>query len=403
LECEEELRALQNEIEKIIQEDTYEAIKEPITENHIRCHCGHKARYKDTYEKVLNTGRTEVKLKRRAYYCKNCKKLIYPLDDIYGLTGVKAFSPMMTSIMSYLASKMSYGETQDTISEILIIKVSPTAVQNQSEKLGKEVFNDKFSYIPPENQKKCDRMLLFVDGGMLHTGKELYKETRVGVLVKFYANQGFTIHKIGICEDSNSFIQDFDRFCRFHGSLSCDDIAIIGDGASWLDTLKEDCFPNAVRIVDYYHAKEYLINALKELYGEEWQNKKESIELLGLLESGECLEISQELKCKLKKNKDTNSSIFKAQRYYENHYSKMYYDDYYDSGYPIGSGEVEGCVRHLVHDRMGKSRSTWTVDDANAILILRAYIINGYWNYVKQKRYQAMCKFSFLHLNKFTL
>ncbi len=74
----------------------------------------------------------------------------------------------------------------------------------------------------------------------------------------------------------------------------------------------------------------------------------------------------------------------------------MYYEDYYDSGYPIGSGEVEGCVRHLVHDRMGKSRSTWTIDYANAILILRAYIINGYWNYIKQKRYQAMCNFSFL-------
>jgi hypothetical protein len=153
-------------------------------------------KYKDTYEKVLNTGRTKVRIKRRAYYCKNCNKLIYPLDDIYGLSEVKGFSPLMISIITYLASKISYEETKDTISEILNINISSTAVQSQSEKLGKEIFNDKFSYIPLNNQKQCDRMLLFVDGGMLHTGKELYKETRVGVLVKFYANHGFTLIRL---------------------------------------------------------------------------------------------------------------------------------------------------------------------------------------------------------------
>jgi hypothetical protein len=158
--------------------------------------------------------------------------------------------------------------------------------------------------------------------------------------------------------------------------------------SGWLAYLKQDCFPNALRIIDYYHAKEYLIGALKELYGDDWERRNESNYLLGLLENGECLEISQELSHKLDNSKNKEGELFKAKRYYENHHRNMDYDFYYNNGYPLGSGEVEGCVRYLLHDRMGKSRSTWTIRDANSILILRAYIINGYWKYIKQKRYQ---------------
>lgn len=309
------------------------------------------------------------------------------MDNEYGLVNVRGFTPSMALTMSYLSTKMSYEESKETIKELLNIDLSNTAVQNQSEKLGEEVFNSKFSYIPSSSQSNCDKMIIMADGGMLHVGKEEYKETRVGIIVKYYANEGFTVHKIGICENAEKFSKDFYNFCLLHGSSRCEEIVIIGDGASWLDSFKWDYFPNATRIIDYYHAKEYLIKALKYLYGEGWSKKQESNELLGLLENGECLEISNILKKKIfDENKETD--LYKAKRYYENHYDKMMYKEFEDKGYQIGSGEVEGGVRHIVHDRMGKSRSTWTIEDANKILILRSYLINGYWEMIKQKRYQ---------------
>lgn len=391
IECENELKLITNEFEEIIQENTLNALIEPTTLNSIPCKCGFHARYKGIQIKVLNTGRSEIKISRRYYYCEKCKTKRYPLDEAYGLQDVKEYTPLMICIMSYLASKMSYEESRKTIEELLNIKVSATAVQNQSEKLGKEISQQKFSFIPPECQKPCERMLILADGGMIHTGKAEYKETRVGVVVKLYANEGFFVHKIAICENAEDFCSNLNTFCRLHGSDECQDIAIIGDGAGWLDTFKTDYFWNAVRIVDYYHAKEYLIDALKDIYGEEWALKDKSYYLVGLLENGECLQISKELQKEYLKN-DKTDNVFKAIRYYENHWEKMQYKEYEKQGYPIGSGEVEGGVKNIVHERMGKSRSTWTIPDANAILILRAFIINCYWEYVKHKRFQAVYK-----------
>jgi len=387
-QAELEIKELVNAIEKEIQESTFESLIEPTTSNTILCDCHETAFYKSQDTKQLYTGRSKIKIKRRRYYCPSCGKNSYPLDQVYGIENTTRLSPYLTSCTAYLSSHLSYQQSSNMLRELLNINISATSVQNQSEKLGQEVFDRKFSYIPSESQDQCDKMVIMADGGMIHTGKDEYRETRVGVVIKFFANKGFKVYKLAICESASDFIKDFDRFCHAHGSLSCQEIVIVGDGASWLDTLKSDCFPNAERIIDYYHAKEYLINALKELYGRHWQEKEKSNYLLGLLENGECLQIANEFK----DSSDKQSSVFKAKRYYQNHYEKMRYKDFEGKGYPIGSGEVEGAVRHVVHDRMGKSRSTWSISDANAILILRAYIISGYWENIKQKRYQKIWK-----------
>lgn len=388
LQAELEIKELVYSIEKELQESTFESLIEPTMSNTIVCDCHKTALYKSRDTKQLYTGRSKIKIKRRRYYCPSCGSNSYPLDNAYGITNTQGLSPYLISGTAYLSSQLSYQRSSDVMRELLDIKISATSVQNQSEKLGQEIFDRKFSYIPSESQKQCDKMVIMADGGMIHTGKEEYKETRVGVVIKFFANKGFEVYKLAICESAGDFIKDFDRFCHAHGSLSCKNIVIVGDGASWLDTLKNDCFPYAERIIDYFHAKEYLIHALKEIYGTDWQTKERSNYLLGLLENGECLQIANEFK----ECSDKNSSVFKAKRYYQNHYEKMRYKEFEEKGHPIGSGEVEGAVRHVVHDRMGKSRSTWTIPDANAILILRAFVINGYWENIKQKRYQKIWK-----------
>lgn len=386
-EAELQIRGITNEIEAILQEDTFNELTESTYENTILCECGHKAIYKGNRSKIISTGRTKISLSRRTYHCANCSKTISPLDKDYGLENAKGFSPLLISTISFLAAKMSYEETKNVLKEVSNINISSTAVQNQSEKLGKKIFQNKLDYLPAYVQQPCEKMVLLVDGGMLHTGKETYKETRVGVIIKFYLNKGFSVHKLAICENAESFNKDIYDFAVLHGSNTSNQIVIIGDGAKWIDSLKMDYFPSAKRIIDIYHAKEYLISALKEIYGENWRTNKHSKSLFGLLENGECLELSGELERYIC-SEDKSSNKYKAKRYFLNNHEAMNYKRYEAEGLSIGSGEVEGAVRHIVHDRMGKSRSKWTICDANAILILRAYILNGYWEYMKQKLFQ---------------
>ena len=44
-----------------------------------------------------------------------------------------------------------------------------------------------------------------------------------------------------------------------HGARRADEVIILGDGASWISKFKEEYFPNAVQILDWYHADPFVI------------------------------------------------------------------------------------------------------------------------------------------------
>ena len=61
-------------------------------------------------------------------------------------------------------------------------------------------------------------------------------------------------------------------------------------------------------------------------------------------------------------------------------------------GFPIATGVIEGCCRHLVKDRLDRAGARWSLDGAEAILALRAVLANGdmeaYWTFHLQREYE---------------
>jgi hypothetical protein len=41
---------------------------------------------------------------------------------------------------------------------------------------------------------------------------------------------------------------------------------LLSDGASWIRNMKEEIFPDAQQILDYYHLKEYISNFAKDVF-----------------------------------------------------------------------------------------------------------------------------------------
>jgi UDP-glucuronate 4-epimerase len=65
--------------------------------------------------------------------------------------------------------------------------------------------------------------------------------------------------------------------------------------------------------------------------------------------------------------------------YFRRNCERMKYDEYLAKGYPIGSGVVEGACRHLVKDRLERTRMRWRPEGAQAMLDLRAAYLNEEW------------------------
>jgi len=69
--------------------------------------------------------------------------------------------------------------------------------------------------------------------------------------------------------------------------------------------------------------------------------------------------------------------VHKAADYIEKNQARMRYDQALEKGLPIASGVIEGACRHLVKDRMELTGARWRLDDAEAILRLRALKVSG--------------------------
>jgi len=84
----------------------------------------------------------------------------------------------------------------------------------------------------------------------------------------------------------------------------------------------------------------------------------------------------------------------KATGYFMNNLEFMRYDEYLAAGYPIGSGVVEGSVRHLINDRLERTGMTWSEDGAEAVLKLRALEISGdtdaYWDFHIEREHERL-------------
>jgi hypothetical protein len=61
-------------------------------------------------------------------------------------------------------------------------------------------------------------------------------------------------------------------------------------------------------------------------------------------------------------------------------------------GWPIATGVIEGACRYLVKDRMAITGARWSLPGAEAVLLLRAVIMNGdfdaYWKFHLQQEHQ---------------
>ena len=154
----------------------------------------------------------------------------------------------------------------------------------------------------------------------------------------------------------------------------------VGDGAEWIRRMFDDWFPNAVKIVDYYHAAEYLWTAARARHGDgdlagAWAKK-----LCGMLKAGRVGDVLDDLR---RRGADVEECA-KAVAYLAARRDRLRYDEYLAAGLPIGSGIIEAGCKNVVGQRMKCSGMRWSVAGANPVLWLRCARQGGwlddYWD-----------------------
>ena len=148
---------------------------------------------------------------------------------------------------------------------------------------------------------------------------------------------------------------------------------VLGDGAKWIWNVASELFPDAVEIVDVWHAREHLWEVARSVYGA-------GTALCGAWAGKACAALSEgrldDVLAALRKH-DGNDEARRCAGYVEANRARMRYPAFRAAGLPVGSGEVESSCG-TVAGRLRRGGMRWSVDGgANPILTLRCWWLDG--------------------------
>jgi hypothetical protein len=171
-------------------------------------------------------------------------------------------------------------------------------------------------------------------------------------------------------------------------------LVVLLDGALGLWNLATKLFkpwPRVTFVLDIMHVVSYLWRAANALFGEHSQAGKHWVQQkLTAILSGRVGYVIGGLRQSLTKQqprKSVRETLAKVITFFHNHRRWMPYDVYLAAGLPVGTGVVESACGAVVKHRMEGEGKRWSLEGAEAILMLRSLKkshdndLRAYWRF----------------------
>jgi len=358
------------------------------------CECGGRLESRGRVNRELMTVVGDIVFNRQKFRCIRCSKEEYLLDKVLGITGRRLVTLGLRERALWLATEMSYDRASLGVKRLCGISISDGTIKNLVMEEGGEVIKQK-----EEERKKVweegeeiesgrgkERVFVQVDGtGINDRATKGWFEVKVGII--FSETKEKSKDRVEIVDkrtyatalDISKFREDFVIEAQRYGVFQSKEVIFVGDGASWCRRLKEDYFPEAIYVLDFWH----LARNIKVCLGAE--HKGLIGELLGLAGRGAVSELLGRLE---KLRLHSREPTFKAKLLDLIEYIRNNKDgienavrvDFY------GSGAVEKAVDVSVCRRFKSRGMSWYVHKANPLLALKLLKVNGEWEtYWRQK------------------
>jgi hypothetical protein len=153
---------------------------------------------------------------------------------------------------------------------------------------------------------------------------------------------------------------------------------ILSDGATWIRNMKEELFPKAQQILDFYHLCENVSKFAKNIFGEKDSRHKDWADMICDFLRDSCFNRALSEINKLGK-RSLAKSKFDLTQYLKNNEKNLDYASYIKNGFYIGSGAIESANRTVLQRRMKLPGMRWNLDTAQYLLSLIAKEKSGLW------------------------
>lgn len=371
----------------------------------LSCRCGGQARFAGRRTKQVQSVLGPLRLERAYYHCSSCGHGLCPRDRHLGIENT-SLSPALTRMTGTVGALVSFQEGSELLTELAGVAVDAKQVERSAEALGEEIAEDERSQVEPCDDLPLPQTLyLGIDG----TGIPLRAEELAGCLGKQPDGSAKT-REVKLCAVWSAEARDEEGTpIRDQGSVTYSaalesastlDTArerspfaervwreatrrrfdqakrrvVLGDGAPWIWNLVQELLPEALQIVDRFHAKQHLSDLGKALYGfthpraSQWATRRQEE-----LDAGRFRALLAAIRRQVPRSEEARRCL----HYFQTNRHRMRYPEFHAQGLCTSTGVVEAGCKVAIGTRLKRAGMHWTVRGSNAIIALRCSKLSG--------------------------
>ena len=297
-----------------------------------------------------------------------------------------AVSPYMTEKICFVGQATVFETGSELISSLCHQDVNAKKIERISHSYGSKIeplLND------PEKEVDANSTpsYVMVDGSMVFTREEKWKEIKLCRM--FNEHDNITISKNRNEITSSRYVAHLGNHKEFLEKVECHvdkklNKVFIADGAKWIWNWVSDSYPEAIQILDFFHAKEYLCHFADQYVTDKIKRSQWVQTNSHHLLEDQVDKVISEMKTLQTKHPTSNQKGQNCIGYFENNAQRMKYKTYREKGYLIGSGAMEAAHRHVIQERLKLSGQRWTSLGLQQIANLRVAQKSGLWKLITE-------------------
>ncbi len=370
------------------------------------CACEQSARYAGRRAKTFESVLGPLTLERAYYHCEACEVGFCPRDHTLGLQD-GSLSPGVLRMVGRVGAMVSFEEGHELLTELAGVDVPTKHIERAAEALGRAVAEDERRVVEPPPPAEAIPPTVYL--GIDDTGVPIRKEelvdragkqpdgsakTREVKLCTVWSaegrdEEGTPVRDEGSVsysaaiesaaqkdtdETPSEFAARVEREATRRAFARAPRRAVLGDGAKWIWNIATEHFPDAIQIVDRFHAKQHLSDAAKSSYGagsdlgQRWARQRHDE-----LDAGDIEAVLRTLRVHSQKDEEARKCV----DYVDGNRARMRYAEYRAAGLCTSTGVVEAGCKTAIGTRCKRAGMHWSVAGADAIIALRCSKLSG--------------------------
>jgi hypothetical protein len=379
----------------------------------LACACGHHARYRELRSKPVLTAVGQVELRRPYYLCAHCHQGQCPADRELDVEATE-LSPGVRRMLAVVGQEAPFDRGREQMELLAGLSVTTKAVERTAEAIGEDVAAHQKQDIDRALQldlpialgQRVPILYVQMDGTGVPTvraetrgragkveGEPAHtREAKLGCVFTQITvdEQGRPLRE----EDSTTYVGAIETAEPFGARLYAEawqrgwaraqKKVVMGDGAEWIWNIADQHFPDAIQIVDLYHARQHLWELAAQLYPNDSPRQHRWVMVRqDKLDNGQIETLVASLRSVATAHPQWAEPVRAQTDYFQKNAERMRYPQFRQQKLFVGTGVIEAGCKTLIGTRLKQSGMFWTVRGANAIIALRCCRLSGrfedYW------------------------